>query len=249
MVYIKIIDGKIRKEDSEYENNNPMGGNNSSDERNNNLIADIKIIDVNIIDELNFSRNSSDDNIIIGRLSPERTGTSSYLNAPTFVERQEVHPDKNKINNNKLTLGTEFETVREPVSCKFNSYDTTKDDTEDGWITPEKKKKKNKRKKQNNSESTHIDKSKNKEIVPQATQVRRLPVKPNFKNTTGDTVDETLSRIDTPKRKFISPITSVGKKVPSYEQISPCRKVNNGEKQVLKGNSSIPTGNNKVDNE
>ena len=91
--------------------------------------------------------------------------------------------------------------------------------------------------------------SKNKETVPQATQVRRLPVKPNFKNSRGETGVETLSRIDTPKRKLISPITSVGKKGPSDEQISPCGKVNKVEKQALKGNSSIPTGNNKVDNE
>ena len=221
----KIIDVKIRKEDSEYENNNPMGGNNTSDERFNNLMDDIKIIDGEIIDDLNVSRISSDDNIIIGSSSPERTGTYSDLNAPTFVEGQEEHPDKNKINNNKLTLGTEFETVREPVSCKFNSYDTTKDDPEDVWITPDKKNKKKNKKKQNNSERL-TDMSKNKETVPQATQVRRLPVKPNFKNSRGETGVETLSRIDTPKRKLISPITSVGKKGPSDEQISPCGKVN-----------------------
>ena len=180
----------------------------------------------------NVDENLMHDAVIDTVMEPE---VSKNLDAPTDVEGQEVHPDKNKINNNKLTLGTDSETVREPVSSKFNSHDTTKDDADDMWITPEKKKKKNK--------------SKNKETVPQATQVRRLPVKPSFKNPIGDTVDDTLFKIDTPKRKFISPITSVGKKLPTYEHISPHGKVNKVEKQALKGNSSIPTGNNKVDNE
>ena len=108
------------------------------------------------------------------------------------------------------------------------------------------RKEKKNRKKQKNNEITYIDKSKNIETVTQATQVRRLPVNPSFKNPIGDTLADTLFRIDTPKRKFISPLTSVEKKI---QQISPRGKVNKVEKPASKRNSSIPTGDNKVDNE